>query len=157
MNILVSMREGTVILPFLNKKAAFTALSRIVDTYRNWLWREGELETFGLSIHPELVRPDLNPRTYEAREEWHLISRGSSQKINPVFLAVPIKGRIAETAFRYSQFAKIPGMTPMAVVMSLQSQGVGLADLEEPFASLYGWPPYKKGSLIPLAALSRKT
>lgn len=157
MDILVSMREGTVVLPFLNKKTAFTALSRIIATYLSWLWREGELETFGLSIHPELARPDLNLRTYEAREEWHLITRGDSQKVKPVFLVVPIKGRLVETSFRYTQFAKIPGMTPMAVVMSLQSQGVSLANLEEPFANLYGWPPYRKGSLISLSALSRRT
>lgn len=157
MNILVSMREGTAVLPFLNKKAAFTALSRIIDTYLNWLWREDKLETFGLSIHPELARPDLNLRTYEAREEWHLITRGSSQKVKPVFLIVPIKGQLTETAFRYTQFAKIPGMTPLAVVMSLQSQGVSLTNLEEPFANLYGWPAYRKGSLIPLSALSRRT
>lgn len=157
MNILVSMREGTAVLPFLDKKAAFTALSRLVDAYLNWLWNKGELKIFGLSLHPDLARPDLNPRTYEAREEWHLITHGNSQKIKPVFLLVPIKGPILDTSFRYSQFAKIPGMTPMAVVMNLQSQGVSLADLEGPFASLYGWPPYKKGSLIPLAALTRKT
>lgn len=155
MENLVSMREGTVVLPFISKRAAFTAYGRVLDAYLGWLWKQNPLEALGITLHPEIARPEFNLRTYEASEEWHLIARKNRLAIKPVFFLVPVQGPVLETHFHHWQMAKIPKMPPAAVLMNLQTQGVSLADLEGPLAAVFGWEPYRKGHLISPAQLSR--
>ncbi|HVY67737.1 MAG TPA: hypothetical protein VHA30_02500 [Patescibacteria group bacterium] len=155
----VSMAAGTVVLPCLDEKTAYYAFRAVADAYLDWLNKKSVTPTvFGISLRRGDLDGEFEPKLFKAGRSWHLISakRPRPVSIDPTFVLLPISGQVVESHFHYWQIAKIPQMTPHAVLRSLQTQDTDLAGLEGPLIAVYGWTPYRKGALLSLSALKRR-
>lgn len=132
----VWMDEGTVVIPFVNIEAAYTAFR----LHRN---RDSVL-----GIHLAHRTDDDVILVHETQEgkTFTVITGGNQELITvkPAYLIVPAVGPITEYYYKLTRMAKIRLAAPKVVFHCLQHNAT-LQSLEQPMAPP-NWPLYRPGS-----------